>query len=81
MRRMPHEMTSLAQRFSQLAQQLDAEVQATQAVWRDQRGQAFLQEHLAQFKPSVSQLAACITESQELFEDLAKRLSDPDQST
>ena len=80
MRRIGHEMTSLAQRFSRLAEQLEEETQATQAVWRDQRGQAFLQEHLAQFKPSVSQLVACITESQELFEELAKRLSDPDQS-
>ena len=79
MRRVVHELPGMAQRFSHLAEQLEEEVQATQALWRDQRGQAFLQEELAPFKPSVSQLVACIVESQEVFEALAKRLSDPDQ--
>ncbi|MGN6134654.1 MAG: hypothetical protein ACTHOU_09140 [Aureliella sp.] len=79
MRRVVHELGELAQRFGRLAEQLDEEAEATQAVWRDQRGQAFLREHVAPFKPNVSLLVASINESRELFEDLARRLSDPDK--
>lgn len=80
MRRVVHELGSLAQRFSRLSEQLRDEAQSTRESWRDQRGAAFLQEHIAPFQPSVSILVACIEESSEMFEDLAKRLSDPDLS-
>lgn len=79
MRRVVHELSSLAQRFSRLAEQLEEEMQSTREIWRDQRGVAFLREHISPFKPSVSQLVACVDESREMFEDLARRLSDPDQ--
>jgi uncharacterized protein YukE len=81
MRRVVHELAGLAQRFNQLAQQLEEEVQTTQEIWRDQRGDAFLREQLSPYKPNVSQLVACIHESREVFEELAKRLSDPDSTT
>ena len=79
MRRVVHELGSLAQRFDRLAEQLEEEVQTTREIWRDQRGEAFLREHVSAFKPTVSLLVACIDESREMFEDLARRLSDPDQ--
>ena len=78
MRRVVHELGGLAQRFSQLAELLEEEVQTTQEIWRDQRGVAFLREHVSPYKPNVSLLVACIDESREMFEDLARRLSDPE---
>lgn len=78
MRRVVHELSGLAQRFGQLAQQMEDELEATQASWRDQRGEAFMRENLAPFKPRVSQLVACIQETHEMFDALAKRLADPD---
>ncbi len=80
MRRIVHELGSLAQRFNVLAEKLEEETQNTQEIWKDQRGEAFLREHLSPFKPTVAQLVATLHESQELFEQIAKRLSDPDQT-
>ncbi len=80
MRRVSHELGSLGQRFSVLAEQLEAEIEATREIWKDDRGNAFLQEHLSPFKPTVSQLVASLHETHELFEHLTKRLSDPDRS-
>lgn len=80
MRRVSHELGGLAQRFSVLAEQLEAETQATHEIWKDERGNAFLREHLSPFKPTVLQLVASLHETHELFEQLAKRLSDPDRS-
>ncbi len=80
MRRVSHDLGGLAQRFGVLAEQLEAEVQTTQEIWKDERGSAFLRERLSPFKPTVSQLVATLQESQDLFEHLAKRLADPDRS-
>lgn len=77
MRRVVHELGPLAQRFTRLAEQVEVEVQLTQEVWKDQRGETFLREYLSPFKSNVSQLVACIHESRDIFEQLAKRLSDP----
>lgn len=79
MRRVVHELGGLAQRFGRLAEQLEEEAQTTRETWRDQRGEAFLREHIAPFKPKVSLLVACIDESREMFENMARRLADPDQ--
>lgn len=78
MRRVVHDLGGFAQRFSRVAEQLDEEIEQTQQVWRDQRGQAFLRERLHPFKPAVSQLVAGLSETQELFESFVKRLSDPE---
>lgn len=80
MRRVSHELGSLAQRFNVLAEQLESEMQATGEIWKDERGNAFLREHLSPFKPTVSQLVASLHETRELFEHLTRRLSDPDRS-
>ena len=80
MRRISHELGGIAQRFSVLAEQLEEETQSTQEIWKDERGNAFLREHLSPFKPTVSQLVASLHETHELFEHLTKRLSDPDRS-
>jgi len=78
MRRVVHDLGGFAQRFGRVAEQLEQEIEKTQEVWRDQRGQAFLRERLSPFKPTVSQLVAGLSETQELFESLVKRLSDPE---
>lgn len=80
MQRVVNELGGLAQRFHRLAEQLDVEIQLTQETWKDQRGEAFLREHLSPFKPDVAQLVACLHESRDMFEQLSRRLSDPSQS-
>lgn len=80
MRRVSHEMGGLAERLGRLAEQLEQEGQLTQEVWRDQRGEAFLRERIFPFKTHITQLVASISETSELFEELVKRLSDPDAS-
>ncbi|MGN6544372.1 MAG: hypothetical protein ACTHK7_04945 [Aureliella sp.] len=80
MRRVSHEMGGLAERLGRLAEQLEQEGQLTQEVWRDQRGEAFLRERIFPFQTHITQLMASISETSELFEELVKRLSDPDAS-
>ncbi len=80
MRRVSHDLSGLAQRFTVLANQLEAETEATQEIWKDERGNAFLREHLSPFKPTVAQLVACLNETNDLFESLAKKLGDPDRT-
>ncbi len=78
MRRISHDLGGLAQRFNRLSEQLTEEIQNTAEIWRDQRGQAFLAARLSPFKPSMGQLVASIDETRELFDQMAKKLSDPD---
>lgn len=78
MRRVSHELGGLGERLSRLAEQFDQEGRLTQETWRDGRGEAFMREHIFPFKTSVAQLVASIRETSQLFEELAKRLSDPD---
>ncbi|MCC6511694.1 MAG: hypothetical protein IT423_21520 [Pirellulaceae bacterium] len=80
MRRVAHDLGGLAQRLNLLAEQLDEEVQTTQEIWKDQRGEAFLREHLSPFKPTVSQLVASIQEAHDLFEQLSRQMADPDRT-
>lgn len=80
MRRVSHELGGLGERLARLAEQLEEEGRLTQEVWRDQRGEAFIREHIFPFKTQIAQLVANISETKDLFEELAKRLSDPDQS-
>lgn len=77
-RRVSHELGGLGERLKQLAEQLDQEGHLTEEIWRDQRGEAFLREHIFPFKSNVSQLVSSVNETSELFEELARRLSDPD---
>jgi hypothetical protein len=80
LRRVSHELGGLAENLNRLGEQLEQEALTTQETWRDQRGQAFLREHLFPFKPPVAQLVVAISETSDLFEELARRLSDPDTS-
>jgi uncharacterized protein YukE len=79
MRRLAHDLTGTTQRISRLADSLEEELQQTQQVWRDRRGASFLQENFAHYKPNIGQLVATLTESTELFEQIVKKLSDPEQ--
>ena len=78
MRRVSHDLGGLGERISRLAEQLEQEAQLTQETWRDQRGEGFLREHIFPFKANAAQLVSSISETSDLFEELARRLSDPD---
>ncbi len=49
MLRVSHELGSLAQRFGIQAEQLEQEMQLTEEIWKNERGQAFLRERLSPF--------------------------------
>lgn len=78
MRRVAHDLAGSAQRISRLAERLAEEIEVTEQLWRDQRGQAFLREHLAPCRPNIAQLVSGINETVELFDEIAKKLHDPD---
>ena len=78
MRRVVHDLSGSAQRFSRLGEQLEEEIENTAQVWRDPRGQSFLREHLSVCKPRIAQLVSEIAETAELFDEIAKKLADPE---
>ena len=49
-------------------------------VWQDNKGRAFLQQHASEVQPTINQLVNTIHGLTELFEEIAKKLRDPQQS-
>ncbi len=80
MRRISHDLSGVAQRLSQLSNQFGVEISEVSQVWQDAKGRAFLQQHASEVQPITHQLVNTIHELTELFEDMAKRLRDPQQS-
>lgn len=79
MRRISHDLTGVAQRMSRLADELMHEVDDTGQVWKDAQAQAFMQQHMREIRPTVQQLVVGITQSVEMFEEIAKKICEPRQ--
>lgn len=79
MRRISHDLPGVTQRIAKLTEKFEFATQETSEVWKDQVGVAFLRKHTAEIQPTINQLVSSMTKSIEMFEDIAKRLSDPDQ--
>lgn len=77
MRRISHDLTGVAQRMARLADELQQEVDVTRQVWKDAQAQAFVQQYMQELRPTVQQLIVGITQSIELIEDIAKKISEP----
>lgn len=65
------------QRIAKLADEFQFATEETRAVWRDSKGQAFLQQHLGEVRPTVGQLVSGLAETIELFEQISRRAQDP----
>ena len=78
MRRISHDLPGVTQRIAKLTDEFELATQETSEIWRDQKGIAFLQKHTSEIRPTVSQLVSSMTKSIEMFEDIAKKLRDPD---
>ncbi len=80
MKRISHDLPGVSQRIAKLLDELEIELVETQKVWRDAKGQAFIQQHYTEVRPTISKLVAGLSESVELFEQIAKQLRDPADS-
>lgn len=80
MRRISHDLPGVTQRIAKAAEAFDGMVTETQERWRDDKGRAFLQQHTSEVRPTLSQLVAAMTKATEIFEDISKKLQDPDQA-
>ena len=79
MKRISHDLPGITQRLAKLGENLSASAAETQQVWRDDKGRAFLQQHIADVEPNVKQLVSSLTQTIERFESIAKQVQDPDQ--
>lgn len=79
MRRISHDLPGVTQRISKLTDEFLVITDETAAVWKDQTGTAFLRKHTSEIRPTVAQLVSAMTKTIEMFEDISKKLSDPDR--
>lgn len=78
MRRISHDLTGVTQRIAKLVEEFEVSIDETKEVWRDAKGQAFFQQHTAEVRPTVTQLVSAMIRTNELFEEIARRVRDPD---
>jgi len=79
MRRISHDLPGITQRIAKLRDVLAQNTVETQQVWRDDKARQFFQQHLAEVAPTLSGLVSNLTRTIEQFEDIAKKVQDPDQ--
>lgn len=78
MRRISHDLPGSTQRLAKLRDTLSAAAAETELVWRDNKGRQFFQQHIAHVAPTLSGLVSSLTQAIEQFEDIAKKVQDPD---
>lgn len=78
MRRISHDLPGVAHRIAKLRDGFSQNMAETQRVWCDEKSRQFFQQHLSEVVPTLSGLAASLTRSIEQFEDIAKKVEDPD---
>lgn len=80
MRRISHDLPGITQRIAKLRDGFTQNSVETQQIWRDAKARQFFQQHLGEVAPTLSGLVSSLTRTIELFEDIAKKVQDPDQS-
>ncbi len=78
MRRISHDLPGSAQRLAKLRDMLSVAAAETQQVWRDDKGKQFFQQHVSQVAPTVSGLVSSLAQAIEQFEEIVKKVQDPD---
>lgn len=77
-KRISHDLPGVTQRIAKLTAEYHVDIDETLEVWRDAKGQAFMGRHTSEIRPTVNQLVSALTKSIELFENIAKKVRDPD---
>ncbi|MEZ6136367.1 MAG: hypothetical protein R3C53_15840 [Pirellulaceae bacterium] len=78
MRRPSHDLPGTMQRVAKLRDELMFAVTEVKTVWKDDKARAYLQQYTSDIPPTVNQLVATLSETIELFENIAKKVQDPD---
>lgn len=78
MKRISHDLPGVTQRIAKLGEEFSVAVLDAQQVWRDDKGRAFFQQHTSEVGPTLNQLVSSLSQTMELFENIAKQVSDPD---
>ena len=78
MRRISHDLPGSAQRIAKLRDVLSQHMEETQQVWRDEKSRQFFQQHLSEVAPTLSGLVLSLTRTIAQFEEIAKKVADPD---
>jgi archaellum component FlaC len=79
MRRISHDLPGVTARIAKLSDELATTAAETQHVWRDAKGQAFMQQHISEVAPTINQLVSALSRSIEIFEDISKKVQDPER--
>ncbi|QDV24291.1 hypothetical protein [Aureliella helgolandensis] len=79
MKRISHDLPGVAQRIAKLNEEYQSVIDETKEVWKDGKGRAFMNRHTSEVRPAITQLVATLVQSTELFEEISKKLQDPDQ--
>lgn len=80
MQRVNQDLAGCGQRIAKLGQAFQQHVDATAELWKDRQGRSFMQQHTSNVVPALNQLGSELTQSIELFEAIAKRLSDEERA-
>jgi hypothetical protein len=78
MRRVSHDLPGVSQRIAKLRDNLNAAAAETKLAWRDEKGAQFFQQHISHVAPALSGLVSSLALGIEQFEDIAKKVQDPD---
>lgn len=80
MKRISHDLPGVGQRLARLRDALQASAEETAQVWQDDKGEQFFRQYIAHVAPALSGLVTSLSQTIEQFEDIAKRVQDPDKS-
>ena len=80
MKRISHDLAGTTQRIAKLGDALSVSLADVQEVWKDEKGRAFFQQHTAEIGPTINQLVATLSETIELFEGIARKVQDTENS-
>lgn len=78
MRRLSHDLGGVTGRIAKLSNEYEAHVSEAAEVWRDAKGQSYFHQHTSEVAPTIAQLVATLAQANELFEEISKRVRDPD---
>jgi len=78
MRRISHDLPGVSQRIAKLRDNLSAAASQTELEWRDEKGAQFFQQQISHVAPALSGLVSSLALAIEQFEDIAKKVQDPD---
>ncbi len=78
MKRISHDLPGVTSRIAKLRDELTLATEEAERVWRDDKGRAYFKQRISPIAPTLTQLVSSLTRSIEIFEDIAKKVQDPE---